>query len=303
MNKDLNESIELELRAPEKSGLLIQEITGLGPSKANINTTELSTIDGSIFNSSRVTSRNIVFTLKLMDLPSVEVTRLLSYKYFPIKQKIRIRVETDNRTSDIYGYVESNEPVMFSNQSTTQISVICPDPYFYSSNMNVITFAGTVPVFSFPFYNDLVTTIYPPYYTGSHLIMGDINMNQETNISYLGDAEIGFNIFIHSIGAVKNLMMVNSITNQIMKIDHDKLVTLTGHGIIDGDDIIISTIKGQKSITLIRGGIYYNILNCLDIDVVWFQLVRGDNTFAFYTELGLDNLQFRIENQTVYEGV
>jgi len=44
----LDESVKLELRFPEKSGFLVQGVTGLGPSKANINSTELSTTDGSV---------------------------------------------------------------------------------------------------------------------------------------------------------------------------------------------------------------------------------------------------------------
>ena len=50
------ESLKLVLRAPESSGLIIQEISGLGPSKANINSTELATMDGSIFASARALS-------------------------------------------------------------------------------------------------------------------------------------------------------------------------------------------------------------------------------------------------------
>jgi hypothetical protein len=88
-----------------------------------------------------------------------------------------------------------------------------------------------------------------------------------------------------------------------MKIDTDRLELMTGDPIIAGDDIFISTIKGQKSVTLLREGVYTNILNCLDKNADWFQLVRGDNVFAFTAETGGTNLQFRIENQTVYEGV
>lgn len=37
-----------------------------------------------------------------------------------------------------------------------------------------------------------------------------------------------------------------------MRIDTDKLEKLTGSGMVAGDEIIISTIKGDKSITLLR---------------------------------------------------
>ncbi len=43
----------------------------------------------------------------------------------------------------------------------------------------------------------------------------------------------------------------------------DKLQKLTGSGIVYGDKISISTIKGEKSIVLTRNGVRKNILNCL----------------------------------------
>ena len=39
------ESLELDLFHPEKSGLIVKSITGLGPPKANINSTELARAD------------------------------------------------------------------------------------------------------------------------------------------------------------------------------------------------------------------------------------------------------------------
>ena len=99
----LGESKRFELAFPEKSGFAVQSISGLGPSKADINTTEISTNDGSLYNSARVNSRNIVMSLKLMFNPQIEDTRQDSYKYFPIKKKVTLLIETDNRICETYG--------------------------------------------------------------------------------------------------------------------------------------------------------------------------------------------------------
>ena len=101
----LGESKRFELAFPEKSGFAVQSISGLGPSKADINTTEISTNDGSLYNSARVNSRNIVMSLKLMFTPQIEDTRQDSYKYFPIKKRVTLLIETDNRICETYGYV------------------------------------------------------------------------------------------------------------------------------------------------------------------------------------------------------
>jgi phage-related protein len=135
----LGDSIKLELGRPEQSGFLIKSISGLGPSKANINTTEVSTNDGSLFNSARLNQRNIVFDfifVESINRESIEDIRQKSYKYFPIKKNVDLLIETDNRIVKTTGYVESNEPNIFSSQEGAQISIICPDPYFYSTEKN-----------------------------------------------------------------------------------------------------------------------------------------------------------------------
>jgi len=291
----LNESIKLELGFPERSGFLIQEISGLGPVKADINVSELSSVDGSIYNSARLPSRNIVFKLVLLESPTIEDTRQKSYKYFPIKKRVRLLIETTNRTAEIFGYVESNEPIIFSRQETTQISIVCPNPYFYSEGKQITTFTGFEKVFSFPFSNESLSD--------KLLIMGNILKNQIQTVLYEGDSEIGFNIEIHAVGTAKHVMIYNTNTLENMKIDTDKLIALTGQPIIMGDSIFISTIKGDKSIQLLREGVYYNIINCLDRDATWMFLRKGDNVFAFDAEEGGANLYFRIINQVIYQGI
>ncbi|HQE49481.1 MAG TPA: phage tail family protein [Fervidobacterium sp.] len=297
----LGDSIKLELGRPEKSGFLIESISGLGPSKANINTTEVSTNDGSLFNSARLNQRNIVFEIIFVETingESIEDVRQKSYKYFPLKKKLDLLIETDNRIAKTTGYVESNEPNIFSSREGSQISIICPDPHFYSAGPdgnNTTVFYGIEPVFEFPFSNESLTD---PLIT-----FGNIHFKTENVITYKGDTEIGVTIHIHAIGEAENITIYNTGTREIMRIDTTKLESLTGSGIVAGDDIIIKTQKGDKSITLIREGKTTNILNCLDKKTDWFTLAKGDNIFAFTAESGTTNLQFWIENKVIYEGV
>ena len=291
----LNESIVLELGAPEKSGLLIKSITGLGPVKADINMTNIASSDGSLYNSSRATYRNITMKLGLMFAPTIEDSRLKTYKYFPIKKKIKLTIETDNRICECYGYVESNEPDIFSKSETVNISIICPDPYFYSVNKELVTFYGVEKAFEFPFSNESLTD--------DLIEFGHVTTNTRQTIYYTGDAEVGITIIIHAIGKVTNLTIWNVSTRESMHINDDKLITIIGSGIDTADDIIITTLKNSKSIQLFRNGIYTNILNCLDRNTDWFKISKGDNIFAFTSDYGNSNMEMRIEYQNAYEGV
>lgn len=294
----LGNSIKLDLTRPELSGFIVKSVDGLGPVKGNINTVEVATNDGSIFNSARLNTRNPVLDLIFLEsgTESIEDIRHKSYKYFPIKKKVKLLIETDNRISETEGYVEQNEPTIFSNQEGCQISIICPYPYFYSAGAsNTTVFSGVKSLFEFPFSNE---SLNEPL-----LIMGEIIPRTEQVVYYNGDAEIGIKIIINAIGEASDITILNVDTREVMSINTDKLASLTGSGIVAGDEITISTIKGDKSITLFRNGIHTNILNCLDKNADWFQLVKGDNTFAFTAKTGIQNLQLRIENRVIYEGI
>lgn len=297
----LGDRIKLELGKPDVSGFLIKSITGLGPAKANVNTTEVSTNDGSLFNSARLSQRNIVLDMVFINTvygESIEDLRQKSYKYFPLKKSVELTIETDNRYVKTTGYVESNEPNIFSSQEGTQISIICPDPYFYSAGEdgnNVTNFYSIDPIFEFPFSNE---SLDEPL-----LVFGEIQIKTEGVITYRGDSEIGVMIYIHAIGPATNINIYNTETREVMRINTEKISSLTGKGIVASDDIVINTAKGEKSITLIREGVSYNILNCLDKNTDWFTLAKGDNIFAFTADSGVTNLQFRVENKVIYEGV
>jgi hypothetical protein len=297
----LNESLVLSMGDPKLSGFSIRGITGLGPPKASINMTEVLTLDGGYYNSSRVSYRNIVLTLGfepgIIDnvFNSVEDLRLKSYRFFPIKKEIEIDIVTENRSVRAWVRVESNEAVIFSKDQVAQISLICPDAYFYDSTEFFVPFSYNTPVFQFPFSNES---------TSSRLInMGDVIRQTEKSIVYTGDAEVGILIRLYATGTVTDLTIYNAATNETMFINTTKLASLTGNPIIAGDNIIISTVKGEKYIYLLRNGTLTNILSCLSSTYVWFQLQQGDNLFNYSAVTGTTNLIFSIEYDQLYEGI
>lgn len=293
----LGESVKIKLTDGEpEHGMIIQSIEGLGPPKATVNMTDLATMDGSIFNSSRVEKRNIVVHMFFNFASSIEDTRQRTYEYFPIKKPLTFIIETDNRLVETVGVVETNEPDIFSENESNVISLICEDPYFYSFDKNVTVFFGIEPLFEFEFSNESLTE--------PLLEFGSIEHETEKTIYYNGDAEVGITITIHALDEAGDVITIyNTGTREVMRIDTNKIKQMTGSGIIEGDDIIISSIRGNKKILLLRNGRYTNILNALDKDSDWFQLAKGENIFAYSVDYGNENLQFVIENQIIYEGV
>lgn len=295
---DRGESLRIELTKPMETGFLVKNIDGLGPGKATINTTEMATYDGAMYNSSRFNQRTITITFKYLNVPTIEDVRQKSYKYFPINQQITLIVETTNRTAEINGWVESNEANIFDKAETATISIVCPDPYFKlygSKGTEVHVFYGVDALFEFQFENDSLTE--------PMLEFGSIQEKREQNIFYTGDAEVGMSFIMNALGEVGDVIIYNVRTREQMRILESRLVALTGEKLHKGDTITITTGKGEKGITLLRDGDTYNILNVLDKGTTWLTLKKGDNLLAYSASYGAEFLEFKIENRVIYEGV
>ncbi len=290
----LGESLTIELTSPEQSGFIVLGADGLGPAKADIALIERANIDGSLFNSARVTSRNVVLRFRFMG-DDIEAIRQKSYKYFPIKRNITFKIDTDNRTSVGTCYVESNEPDIFSSEEGCQISLIFPDSYLYDHFQQTTVFSSQTDLFEFPFSNESVVS--------PLLEFSELNIETTKTVIYSGDASTGILIHIHANGAASNITITETQTLDQIAIDSTKLVATVGSDISAGDDIWISTVQGDKYASLIRASTTYNILNCLGTSPAWFQLERGDNVFAYSATAGLGNLEFEIYNETAYEGI
>lgn len=291
-----NESLTLDLFHPEYSGIAITNIEGLGPPKAAINSDEVATIDGGIFTSARMEQRNVVFTLLPLWNPTVEDSRLTIYKLFPIKKPVMLDFITDRRHASCTGYVESNTPTIFSNQETIQVSILCPDPYFYERDMEEVAFAGTLPAFQFPFQNESITE--------PLLIFGEIREDNRAVLQYKGDVDTGVHITIHVMeGSAEKIVLWNVGTRERIRIDTEKMQRLTGIAFSQGDDIEINTKIGEKYARLLHDGKYWNIISCINKDADWFQITAGNNTFTFTAASGETNLKVTFRYRNAYGGI
>lgn len=293
----IGDSLKLELSDPWETGVAIQDITGLGPVKANMNFTKLVTSDGGLFNSARLNNRNIVFKFRVFGgrSCSVEDSRMTLYNLFIVKKQVRLIFETDNRHVYIDGYVESNQPVIFSNKETLQVSVICPDPFFKSMTPLHMQFHGNEPAFEFEFSNESLTE--------PLLTMSEIKNAAYRNIYYDGDEETGMKITLDLTGDIKDFTIYNIDTNEKMKLNDASLEHIIGTRFIAGDTIILSTINKKKGLKLIRGSKEYNILNILDKNVDWLKLRKGNNTFAYVVSEGNEYVHISIDNDILYTGI
>lgn len=295
-----DEQLFLELSNPYDTGLIVKDITGIGPVKANINTTELAISDGSIFNSARATSRNIVFSFQLVEDKEtnlVETVRQRTYKYFPLKKMLTLIFKTDHRTAAIQGYVESNEPDIFQQDETIQVSIVCPSPYFYTPDSTLVL-NGVDSLFSFPFSNESLEE--------DLICMGNIVSAVGTEYIYDGDVDSGIVMKMKCNGNVSNVTIYNMETKEYMTIDTSVIRSITGgsqDNLIAGDEVTLSTISGDRYIYLLRDGTEYNILPAIPKITDWITVQSGSNVFGYLAETGTSYISIEIYTNILYEGV
>lgn len=322
----LGEEIKITLTEDEPDhGLLLTSMTGLGPVKADINTMELVTSDGSLYNSARVGERNIV--LKFLFTGDIESTRHLTYKYFPEKKPLELIIDTTNRSLKTIGYVESNEPDIFSDKESANISILCPDPYFYSLSANVSKAEKARKLFEFPFECNADIVYRHSYILDSNndnlldyrdrpiedtqllnVVRGNIEFGEIIStpaalVQYDGHVNVGITIKIKFLGPCGNIAVYNSGSKQRMDIDISKILYSIGEEISSGDSLTITTSIGNKTAYYKKGSTIYNVLYALGDSPNWIYLVNGDNVFTYTSEYNFGNLELSVTNSNAYEGV
>lgn len=306
----LGESVEYKIEGVDvenNNGLFITEIEGLGPPGANLIFTKLVNVDGSIYNSGKINERNIVIKARFLEARTIEEARLSSYRFFPLKKQLRFDIETDNRKAYIYGYVEKNEPNIFSEASDVQISVICGDPVFLDSNgesNNIFSKWG--PLFEFVYSNEgnaAVTEF------GNVDVVNGEEKNPLLITDYKGDAEVGYTFTIHALGSYRNPKIYFIDSDQVITFNTYQIETFVGKTISEGDDIILTMLPDKKDCYFVANSgntrTYTNITRFIDIiDFKWPKLTPGyTNWFSISAEEGSENIQCYISYQAAYEGV
>lgn len=291
----LGEILQMDLTQPERSGLIIESIDGLGPGSANVNFTNLVG-DGGVFNSSRLDPRSITFNF-IFEGNDIELIRHKTYRFFSLKSTVTLMVKTDYRELMIEGRVSSNDPGIFQEREGTTISIECGFPYFYKigdgAEINT-PFSGATPLFEFPFENLIETR---------EIEFGEINNLIQNTITYEGDVDIGMIITMHLSNDVGDITIHKLNTREHLTLENDRIIEAFGFSYQAGDDIIINTNRGVKTIFLRRDGQYYNLLPAKTVDSTWLTLSRGDNDIAIVTSHDPQNLVVDIQNRILYEGI
>lgn len=259
----------------------VTSIEGLTPPQANINTAINANFDGSVFRSSRLTDRNIVITLAIEG--DAEANRIELYRYIKAKKQCTIYYRNGRRDVSIIGYVESLNVGIFEQKEIAQVSILCPKPYFVDVVNTILDMSAISSGFEFPFSID-----------SEGIEFSTLAVGTESIVQNLGNVETGAVIVFHATGIASNPVIYNLDTAEFFKVNIDMSA---------GDLLVISTIKGEKTVTAILSGIEWNYINSMVQGSSWIQFESGANTMLYNADSHPENLECMISFNNLYEGV
>lgn len=290
------EKLTVGLVESDPSGYTIVSWTGLGPPKSTISAIT-GPFDGAHVNGVVSAVRTITLTLAINGYGDDEESeRLAIYKWFPIKTLIEFGVTTDTNSSVIDAWVEDVVMNMNAPIENVVITLYCAEPpYFKDANTSRVYFYGSHPTFEFPFSNESLTD--PLIQFGEFLDL------VEQPITYDGDVDTGVICTIDIFDTCGDILFANHTWGTSIFIDESVVEAIAGGPLDNGDTITIDTRIGEKSLTLFRGGIVYNILNAIDIFTIWPTLKPGYNLITLSTEGPVDSVRMEMTYNALRGGV
>jgi len=259
----------LSLQMEEDDGpYQVATIEGLDPGKATLVSTTYPGRAGGTFQSSARPARNIKIKLDFdpdFDSWTYEDARAELYKWFIPGAKIKQRYYLSTGLYlDIDAVVESNDSPIYDQDPDATISLMCYDPDFIDGRM--ITVSGN-----------------------------SVDDTTNTEIDYPGTIEAGTVLTIHFNRAVSDFTVYN-----IDEAGGIQQLNFSGT-LLNGDTLVISSLDGNKGITLTRAGVSSSYLYGRTAQSSWINLFEGLNQFRVYAEG--DPIPYDLEYRVRYGGL
>lgn len=230
------------------AGLILTDVDGLNPVKATIVSSSFAQQDGEQYHSSRREKRQITIKIEYDLFSATPVWQLRDrlYSYFMTKTEVKLRFfRVDGLTVDIVGRVEDFDSPLFVKEPEANIVILCVDPDLIS--LTPVTLTG----------NTTSTTA-------------------ETLVPYSGTVESGLLFTLN----------VDRTLSEFTIYHRDPAGTLYSldfqSPLLAGDVVTISTVSGNKYVTLTRAGISSFLLRAVSPQSKWVEFEKGDNYIRVY---------------------
>ena len=271
-------SMNVGTDAETESGIKLFSAEGLGPPKAVISGLGGPYRDGLLVNSVRAEGRYITLTMVAYPGGSSGQQDAINeaYEHFPIKGYIRIRVAGAFGTRDVYGYVENFVVNQWAKIENYVATIYCTDPWFRNfiqTNTQIKSGGGTA---VYDYTRDVPTGVeFTININASSTVFGPFTITN--NATEWGDSP-GLETFSFDTPA-------------------------SVEPLLSGDDLILTTHQGEKSIIHKRSSVETNIINDMDFDSDFPWFYPGNNTCGYTCGSGAASSNLYAKFYKLYQGV
>lgn len=206
------------------------------------------------------------------------------------KQMVTLKEESSKGEITVKGVVSVPPYSRMLQSCRLKLSIYCGQPYWEDLMQVVADIAESIGLLFFPEEGQ--------YFTFDGRPFGVLDTRLEQTFVNDGDTDVGMIITINTYGEAVNPRISCSSGSQNgwwMQLN----TTLK-----DDDEVEISTVRGNKYIT-INGSEIYNgepVTNLLEFNGEdWLQLEQGQNTFNITAEIGSTNLHYSISYKRRFE--
>lgn len=230
---------------------------GITENASDIAASTTPSMDGDKINNIVTQPRGITLSLQIKDDVPVEEAKRYILRSIKPKQKGRLVLHQSGRDIQIAGVVESISMPRFGQGIIMQISLYCSDPYWKDVENVLLQISRILNMHYFPI--DEGGLAFP----AEGIPFGEYDLNMTRTYTNDGDAECGMIITIIALADVVN-PTIHKADGSFIGVNDSMVV---------GDEIIINTNRGEKSIT--KNGA--NILSKIKPGSSFIQLDTGDN--------------------------
>lgn len=236
--------------------------------EADVNTVNLSGLDGSSFVSSRLPERTVSMIVQYREEAiDAEKSKLRIYRIFRPKEKISLRYVSPNQDRYVEGYVTKCDTPPTAFPMVSQISVKVPDPYWHTIDDNRTLLCGVSNMFEFIKDQTELTAVE----------FGVTKNSLLTTINYNGDSEAGITVTFE-IRSPVSMIGIRNVTYGLSLTVKDNF--------IEGDIVTVCTIPKHKAVTLLRNSEKFDYLVKMTPGSRFPKLYPGENTIEVLIDGG-----------------
>lgn len=249
---------------------VVTNIDGMTAAGSSISAAVTGGIDGDTVNNMQATPRTIIIDFQPRSGVNVEEFKRAVLKVAKLKQQSALVWEQNDRSVIISGLVESVEMPRFTNAVVMQVTLHCEQPFWEDIDDVIQQISEVIDLHYFTSNNfDML------YFPVEGRALSEYDTIRTKSFYNGGDVSVGLTI---------SILAHSTVTNPII---YDENGNFFGVGyaenplvLKEGDNVIITTHKGRKNVTL--NGV--NIFDKIKPLSSWLQLETGDNLYAINSD-------------------